>query len=235
MQWGLEIWSPIPRCKILYQNHRCGDLYQGHFQNWLSPIAIVAMSPTHLYQPSSLTPYEVKILTLQHASQSSNATLPAGIILVLRLLTHERDRLSLEHNCWSNRVSWTLFSSHSSVSGNSFPTQAQTTTRRRAGGHTEGATWGHINNGYGIHCAISSLLLCLEGTLHRSFFLKYGFGDGPRGKIQTLKHNLIWNKRLVLPHSVSCELGMWNLLTAPHIWLPGWSSQHMSDHQQGQT
>ena len=35
------------------------------------------------------------------------------------------------------------------------------------------------------------LYFCLEGTLHRSFFLKYGFGDGPRGKIQTLKHNLI--------------------------------------------
>ena len=55
-------------------------------------------------------------------------------------------------------------------SGNSFPTHTQTTTRRRAGGHADGTTWGHINNGYGIHCAISSLLLCLEGKLHRSFF-----------------------------------------------------------------
>ena len=32
-------------CGSLYQGHRYGAPYQGHLQNWLSPIAITAMRP----------------------------------------------------------------------------------------------------------------------------------------------------------------------------------------------
>ena len=46
-----------------------------------------------------------------------------------------------------------------------------------------------------------------------------------------LKYNLILKQRLLLPHSVRCEVGMWNHITAPAPGLPGPPST--SDHWQG--
>ena len=46
------------RCKALYQGHRCGPLHQGHLWNWLSTIAIVAMSLPDLILGKNTYPLE---------------------------------------------------------------------------------------------------------------------------------------------------------------------------------
>ena len=68
-------------CGALYQGHRCRALHQCHLWNWPSTVTTIAMST-----PDLTSQIHNPILGKNtHPNQSPNATLPAGIFLVLRL------------------------------------------------------------------------------------------------------------------------------------------------------